>query len=223
MQVEWFGQSTFRLRGADTTVVIDPIGDVSGLAAHGLTFEYPPLEGVDADVLLITHEHADHNGVETVGGEPVVLRSTAGTFDSPAGTVKGIASEHDPVAGTERGPNTIYVLELDGVRVAHLGDLGQASLRDEQVAAIGAIDGLFVPVGGGFTIGAEQAAEVVARLSPRWVVPMHYRTPRLNFLEDAEAFLKSMADVRRLDATSFDASGLDRGGNGPVVIVPAVP
>ena len=223
MRIRWYGQSAYTLTGGGLTVTIDPFADMSALLGGRRRFDYPPVPEHSADLLLVTHEHADHNGVETVGGEPVVLRSTAGTFDSPAGTVKGIASEHDPVAGTERGPNTIYVLELDGVRVAHLGDLGQASLRDEQVAAIGAIDGLFVPVGGGFTIGAEQAAEVVARLSPRWVVPMHYRTPRLNFLEDAEAFLKSMADVRRLDATSFDASGLDRGGNGPVVIVPAVP
>ena len=99
--------------------------------------------------MLVTHEHLDHNGVETVGGDPVTLRSTAGRLQSPIGEVLGIAAEHDDVAGTERGANTLFVFNLAGRRVAHLGDLGQRALRDEQLAALGIVDLLFVRAGGG--------------------------------------------------------------------------
>ena len=165
---------------------------------RGIQWDYPAIAGVEPDLLLVTHEHGDHNGVEAIGGEPHVLRSTAGTLESPIGEVTAIASEHDDAAGTERGPNTIFVFALDGVRVCHMGDFGQSGLREEQAAAIGEIDLLFVPVGGGPTIGAEQAALIVERLTPRWVVPMHYRTPRIGFLETADAFLDGAAHVERL-------------------------
>ena len=126
------------------------------------------------------------------------MRSTAGTFESPIGEITAIASEHDEQAGTARGPNTIFVFTLDGLRVSHFGDFGQRELRDEQAAAVGEIDLLILPVGGGPTIGAEQAALIVERLSPRWVVPMHYRTSRINFLETADDFLERFEHVERL-------------------------
>jgi L-ascorbate metabolism protein UlaG (beta-lactamase superfamily) len=222
MQVEWYGQSAFRLEDGGTTVVIDPFGAMEGLEARGLEFNYPPIEGVDADLLLVTHEHGDHNGVEAIGGDPVVLRSTAGTHESPVGEVVGIASEHDQAAGTERGPNTFFVFTLGDVRVAHLGDLGQASLRDEQAAALGKVDLLFVPVGGGPTIGAGQAAEIAARAGARWIVPMHYRTERTNFLDTADEFLGLFEQVARLDAPSFALDSLPE-NEGPLVVVPAAP
>src|SRR5437763_7346103 len=140
MQVEWYGQSAFRLAAEHATVVIDPFGDVSPLASRGMQFDYPRIEGVSADLVLVTHEHLDHNGVETIGGPPTVLRATAGLLESPIGEVLAVASEHDEVAGTQRGPNTIFVFEIDGTRVAHFGDFGQSELRDEQAEAIGAID-----------------------------------------------------------------------------------
>ncbi len=126
--VRWYGQSAFLLRG-EQRVFIDPFGDMQRIAARGLQFDYPPIEGAEADLLLVTHEHGDHNAVEVVGGAPQILRSTAGTFDSPVGEVIGVASEHDDVAGTKRGPNTIYCFSLDGVRFCHFGDFGQAALR----------------------------------------------------------------------------------------------
>jgi L-ascorbate metabolism protein UlaG (beta-lactamase superfamily) len=89
MHVEWYGQSAFRLAGSGKAVAIDPFGDVSGLASRGIQFEYPPIEGVQADLVLVTHEHADHNGAEAIGGDPAVLRSTAGTHDSPIARSSG--------------------------------------------------------------------------------------------------------------------------------------
>jgi L-ascorbate metabolism protein UlaG (beta-lactamase superfamily) len=222
MRTQWLGQSAFRLATDDATVVVDPMGDVAALAARGgLKLEYPPIEGIRADLVLVTHEHADHNGVDRIEGDPVVVRSTAGRFDSPVGEVVAIASEHDDVAGTKRGPNTIFVFELGGVRVAHFGDFGQRALRDEQAAAIGALDLLLVPVGGGPTLDAEQAAQVVERLRPRWIVPMHYRTHRVDWLEPPDAFLERMAHVVRLPTPEFDTAELP--GDTPLTVVPAAP
>lgn len=222
MRVDWYGQAAFRLSGAQGTVFIDPFGDVSGLASRGMQFEYPAIEGVEADLLLVTHEHVDHNGVDAVGGNPAILRSTAGRLESPIGEVVAIASEHDDVAGTQRGPNTIFCFKLDGLRVAHFGDFGQRSLRDEQTDAIGHVDLLFLPVGDGPTIGGEQAAAISHRLAPRWVVPMHYRTPRIGFLETADAFLDKMSSVERLSETGFDTDALT-GEHRPCAVVPATP
>ena len=223
MDVEWYGQSAFRLAAGDTTVFIDPFGDVSPLASRGMQFDYPAIEGVEADLLLVTHEHLDHNGVEAVGGSPAVLRSTAGRLESPVGEVVAIASEHDDVAGTQRGPNTIFRFEVGGLAVCHFGDFGQRALRGEQADAIGRVDLLFLPVGGGPTINAAGAAAIVERLRPRWVVPMHYRTPRIGFLETADAFLERSGSVHRVDAPSFDTGEVPGGDDGPVTIVPAAP
>jgi L-ascorbate metabolism protein UlaG (beta-lactamase superfamily) len=222
MQVEWHGQSAFRLTGQDATVFIDPFGDVSPLAQHGMQFDYPAIQGVSADLVLVTHEHLDHNGTDAISGSPTVLRSTAGTLESPIGEVVAIAAEHDRAAGTERGPDTIFVFELDGTRVAHFGDFGQTDLRDEQAAAIGDVELLMLPVGGGPTIGAEQAARIAERLGPHWVVPMHYRTPRVSFLETADAFLDRMPHVHRLEQSSFETGDLPNEAR-PLVVVPAAP
>jgi L-ascorbate metabolism protein UlaG (beta-lactamase superfamily) len=223
MRVEWFGQSAFRLDADGKTVAIDPFGDMSALSRdRGIQWDYPAIAGVEPDLLLVTHEHGDHNAVDSIDGEPHTLRSTAGTHESPVGQVTGVASEHDDAAGTERGPNTIFCFELDGVRVCHMGDFGQSGLRPEQAEAIGDVDLLFVPVGGGFTIGAEQAALIVERLAPRWVVPMHYRTPRIGFLETADAFLEGAANVERPASAVFETGELPE-TDGPLFVAPAAP
>jgi L-ascorbate metabolism protein UlaG (beta-lactamase superfamily) len=218
MRIQWYGQSAFDLAGR---VFIDPFGDVSALASRGMQFDYPAIEGIEPELLLVTHEHLDHSGVEAIGGSPALIRSTAGTHESPIGEVVAVASEHDEAAGTQRGANTILVFTLDGVRVAHFGDFGQTALRDEQAAAIGQVDLAFVPVGDGPTIGAAQARELVDRIGARWVVPMHYRTPRIGFLETADAFLELFDEVVRLDGPSFETTELPDGG--PVAVVPAAP
>ena len=216
MHVEWYGQSAFRLAAGERSVFIDPFGDMSGLAARGLEFTYPPIEGVEADLLLVTHEHRDHNAVEAVGGDPRVVR-LAGTHDD----VLGVASEHDDEAGTKRGPNTIFAFTLDGVRVAHFGDFGQSALRPEQAEALGDVDLLIVPVGGGPTIGADVAHAIAQSVNARWIVPMHYRTHRTNFLEPVDAFAARFEHVARLDATGFELDQLP--DERPLVVVPAAP
>jgi L-ascorbate metabolism protein UlaG (beta-lactamase superfamily) len=223
MQIRWFGQSAFLLAG-EQTVFIDPFGDPAALAGRGLEFRYPLITGVTADLVLVTHEHFDHNAVDAVGGDPVVLRSTAGRLESPVGEVVAIAAEHDDVAGTARGPNTIFRFTLDGLSVCHFGDFGQPGLRGAQRAAIGAVDVLFVPVGGTATIDGPTAAEVVRALGPRLVVPMHYRTPAINFLEPADAFLDALgARVERLDGADCTAEDLLGTAEEPAVALLAPP
>ena len=222
MHVEWFGQSAFAFTAPEAKVFIDPFGDLSPMVERGIQFDYPAISVDGVDLLLVTHEHLDHNGIEAISGEPVILRSTAGLLESPIGEVVAVASEHDEAAGTQRGPNTIFVFTLDGVRVAHFGDFGQNELRAEQAEAIGEVDLIILPVGAGPTIGASGAKAIVERLGPKWVVPMHYRTPRIGFLEDAEEFLGLMDRVKRLETPSFKTGDL-AAADGSVVVVPAAP
>jgi hypothetical protein len=169
-------------------------------------------------------EHGHHNAVEAVGGSPPILRSTAGTFDSPVGEVIAVASEHDDAAGTKRGPNTIFYFGLDGLRICHFGDFGQAELRAEQQRAIGEVDVLFLPVGGGPTVSGESAAAIVRALRPRLVVPMHYRTDAVDFLEPPDAFLDALgARIERLDESELDVEQFLGTADEPTVVLLAAP
>ena len=211
MKLRWYGQSAFLLESSDgSAVAIDPFGDLSALTGGKMRFDYPAVEITKADLLLISHEHGDHNAAEQVGGDPQVIRSTAGRFETPFGEVVAIASEHDNAAGTERGPNAIFCFRLDGLAVCHFGDFGQAALRPEQRAAIGEVDVLLLPVGGVPTIGGEAAAAIVRELSPRLVIPMHYRTAGIDFLEPPDAFLAALPDwgIDRLEGSAFTVDSL---------------
>jgi len=223
MRIRWYGQSSFLISG-ERTVFIDPFGALDGLVERGLRFDYPPIERVVADLLLVTHEHVDHNAVEVVGGSPQILRSTAGTFDSRVGEVVAVASEHDDAAGTQRGPNTIFRFTLDGLRLCHFGDFGQAELRAEQQQAIGNVDVLLLPVGGGPTVGGESAAAIVRALRPRLVVPMHYRTEAVNFLAPPDEFLAALdARVEPVDESELEAERFLGSANDPTVALLAPP
>ena len=223
MILRWYGQSAFLLSG-ERRVFIDPFGPMGGFADRGLTFDYPAIEGVEADLLLVPHEHRDHNGVDAVGGLPQVVRSLAGTFETPVGEVVGVAAEHDDRAGTQHGANVMFRFALDDLRIGHLGDLGQAALRAEQVAAFGRVDVLMIPVGDGPTIGGERAAQVVRELRPRLVVPMHHRTPAVNFLEPPDAFLAALgADVHRIDASEADPADHLGSSEAPAVLLLTAP
>jgi L-ascorbate metabolism protein UlaG (beta-lactamase superfamily) len=223
MLIRWYGQSAFALSG-EQDVFIDPFGDMAAAKARGFDWNYPPIEGVTAEVLLVTHEHSDHNAVDVVGGGPAVVRAAAGTHDTPIGVVTGVASEHDRVAGTQRGANTIYAFGYAGLRICHLGDFGQAALRQEQIAAIGPVDVLFLPAGGGPTVGGEEAAQAARDLEARLVVPMHYRTAATGFLDPPDAFVEAFgADVARPGGTSFEAEPLLPPRGAARVVMPGPP
>jgi L-ascorbate metabolism protein UlaG (beta-lactamase superfamily) len=226
MKLRWYGQSAFLLKGRRHRVFIDPFGDMASAAPSrsDWSWPFPSIEGVDADLLLITHDHLDHNGVEAIAGDPVVL-DRAGTHESPVGEVVGIASEHDAVAGTQRGANTIFHFSLDGTSIAHFGDFGQPALRPEQREALGDVDVLILPVGGGPTIAPDAAADLVREVRPALLVAMHYRTPRgLEFLDPPDAFLEALgAPVERLETSEAEVEPLLGSREEPVVALLAPP
>jgi L-ascorbate metabolism protein UlaG (beta-lactamase superfamily) len=223
MQVRWYGQSAFALATGDDSVFIDPFGDLKAAQRPGMTWNYPAITDAVADLLLVTHEHADHNAVERIAGVKQTVRSSAGAVDTQLGRLVGVASEHDAAAGTQRGANVIYVFEMGGVRVCHMGDFGQAELRAEQQKAIGKIDLLFIPVGGLATIDGRAAAELVEMLDPSWVVPMHYRTAAISFLETIDGFLAAVkGEVVALERPTFETADIAPEG-GRMIVVPAPP
>jgi L-ascorbate metabolism protein UlaG (beta-lactamase superfamily) len=212
MRVRWFGQSAFLLDGTQK-VFVDPFGDMTELLRkRGGRFDYPAIEGIEADVVLVTHEHFDHNQVKAIGGEPAVIRAQAGTLESPIGEVVGVASEHDQVAGTQRGHNTIYCFTLDGTRFCHFGDFGQSALRPEQREAIGNIDVLFLPAGAGPTVAHDAGAQIVRDLAPRVTVVMHYGNEAVDFLEPPDGLFAALgAVVQRLDGSEAELDELNDG------------
>lgn len=183
MEITWFGQAAFKLKGKTATVVADPFDhDFIGL-------KLPKLE---ADIITSSHMHSDHNNLNGVSGAGFVANGP-GEYEIKGVAFTGVRSWHDDKGGAERGPNTIFTFYIDGVRIAHLGDLGQSQLTDAQLEEIGDTDVVLVPVGGTFTIDAPRAAKVVAQLEPRIVVPMHYALPGLKVeLEPVDHFLKEM-------------------------------
>jgi L-ascorbate metabolism protein UlaG (beta-lactamase superfamily) len=183
MDINWYGQSCFKIKGKSTTLVIDPFDpEFTGLKLP---------KDLEAQVVLSTHKHADHNNIGAVSGNPLVVTGP-GEYEIAGVSIAGIGTYHDSASGSERGINTIYHILIDGINIVHLGDLGHI-LTEEQISQIDAADILMVPVGGGPTIDAEVSAKVVAQLEPSVVIPMHYRIPGLKFdLEEVAAFLKEM-------------------------------
>ena len=161
-----------------------------------MTDPYPPALGprlkLEADLVTVSHEHENHAYVQAVAGNPYVVKGP-GEYEVSGITVLGRPSFHDTEQGAVHGRNTIYVIEIDDVRVCHLGDLGH-KLSDEELELLGQVDALLVPVGGGRTLGATQAAEVVRQFEPRYVIPMHYSLAAIKKeLEPVERFLKEMS------------------------------
>ena len=198
MEIRYYGHSCFRLTGAEgTTLVIDPYepGGYRGGMRYSRITE-------PADAVLVTHDHADHNYERGVPGEHEVI-DAAGGYQVGEAHITGMGEYHDDAHGRERGRIVIFNVELEGVRVCHLGDLGRVITHD-QAEPLGRIDVLLVPVGGHFTIDARGATQVVANLSPRVAIPMHYKTDRVDFpIAPVEDFLRSKPHVRRLPGSSL--------------------
>lgn len=183
MDIIWYGQSMFRLKGKTGSVIIDPYDP------ELVGFKLP--KDMDAQVVLSTHSHRDHNNIAAVTGNPLAITGP-GEYEISGISIVGVPSFHDSSEGAQRGRNTIYNILIDGINVVHLGDLGHL-LSEEQLSQIDNIDILLVPVGGNYTIDAETAAKVVAQVEPRIVIPMHYGLPGTKAeIAGPEPFLKEM-------------------------------
>lgn len=181
MEIIWFGHSCFRLKGKAVSIITDPCPPDLGYSLGRLS----------ADIVTISHTHSGHTFTQAITGEFRVL-SGPGEYELKSTFVTGISTWHDQVNGEKLGKNTVYLLEIDGLVLCHLGDIGHLP-SSELIEEIGDIDVLFVPVGGVSTVGGTTAADMVRRLTPKLVIPMHYKTPVLTRnLEPVDKFLKEL-------------------------------
>jgi L-ascorbate metabolism protein UlaG (beta-lactamase superfamily) len=187
MTIVWHGQSFFQIltspqKGEVLSILIDPFDENLGLKVPSLT----------ADILLISHQHSDHNNKKIVKGNPFLIEGP-GEYEIKNVFFRGIFSFHDNKKGKERGENTIFTIESEEMKVCHLGDLGQKELEENQLENIGNVDILMVPIGGIYTIDAKEAAKIISQIEPKIVIPMHYQLPKLKLkLKSLEEFLKIM-------------------------------
>jgi L-ascorbate metabolism protein UlaG (beta-lactamase superfamily) len=210
VNLTWFGQSTFLMRTGDgVKVLMDPVNPAM------VKVELPD----NIDLVTVSHEHGDHNYVAMAKGSPVVIHGLKGSeFATVDEVVKGIhvrsvGSFHDNQEGSQRGRNAIFIFELTGLKVVHLGDLGHL-LNENQVKAIGATDILLIPVGGGFTFDLQTAMEVIKQINPRVVIPMHFSPAnapaggfRLGTVEDFIKVAVPTFDVRYAGHSETFTSG----------------
>lgn len=188
MEITYLGHSCFRLKGANGTVITDPFDDYVG-------FNLP---SASADIITVSHDHKDHNNFKPINGtarrnNPFIV-DHPGEYEVGGISVFGVKTDHDAHGGVERGSNTVFTILIDDLRVCHLGDLGH-ELTQEQLAEIGQVDVLLIPVGGTYTIDPEQAVKVAKALEPSYLIPMHYKTSKHNSdvfgdLSTLEDFLK---------------------------------
>ncbi len=215
MKIRWYGHSSFLFTtAAGTRLLVDPCAPETGYR----------LADIPADAVLCSHGHSDHNYRAAARGTPPVVDG-AGVHAFGAARVTAVPTWHDDAGGAKRGHNLVFVIEADGLRAVHLGDLGHVP-DAAQAAAIGRPDVLCIPVGGTFTIDAAGAARTVELLHPRLIVPMHYRTARLTFpLDGPEPFLAALTargvPVRRLASCEFEPAVPVP--EGPEALLPACP
>ena len=215
-KIYWAGQSCFQIsvsnsRDSSADIVIDPFDEVTGLK----------LPNLSADILLVTHDHKDHNNIKGIKGTPFVIQGP-GEYEIKEVFVQGIPAFHDDKDGKEKGQNTIYAIETEEMRFCHLGDLGQKLLTDEQLEKIGRIDVLMIPVGGEYTIDSSTAQKIISQIEPKIVIPMHYALPNSkDKLDDVSKFLKTMGknSVTPQDKYVVKASTLPKEGVMEIVVL----
>jgi L-ascorbate metabolism protein UlaG (beta-lactamase superfamily) len=203
MKITWLGHSSFLLKDSkDRTVLMDPFDESVG---------YTIYKG-NADIVTISHHHFDHDFTEAVQGYPHIIDKVGNFYESDI-PITGFPSYHDNVKGDKRGLNTIYIVEMDNLRICHLGDLGYI-LTKEEAAALGVIDILFIPVGGNYTIDGGDAAKLAKVINSHIVIPMHYKTEAINFpISGAEDFLQKMQNVQRLNQPGIEINAPLKGLN----------
>jgi L-ascorbate metabolism protein UlaG (beta-lactamase superfamily) len=195
MEVTWYGHAAFLITtGQGIKIITDPYKPGGSIAYQAIPDE--------ADIVTVSHDHTDHNYVEGLPGKPQVIKG-AGRHEIRGVVVEGIASYHDDTGGSQRGHNTIFTIDADGIRICHLGDLGHV-LSDEEVQRIAQVDVLCIPVGGVFTIGPQEATTVADQLQPRLIFPIHVKTEKCALpIEPVDAFLQGKGEVQKLDTSTF--------------------
>jgi L-ascorbate metabolism protein UlaG (beta-lactamase superfamily) len=206
MLLAWIGQACFTLQVGDTRIVLDPVPAKMGYFAG-------PFE---ADVVTVSHEHFDHNALESVAGKPQVLRGLTADgkdwnpvkFENKDVKITSIPVYHDDVQGAKRGKNAMFLIEAKGLRILHTGDLGH-SLSPETLERVGKVDVLLICVGGYYTVDGAGARAVIAQLKPRVVVPMHYKTDPKSELPIASEsdFLAGWKHVKRAESNELALTG----------------
>jgi L-ascorbate metabolism protein UlaG (beta-lactamase superfamily) len=192
MKISWYGQACFQIitenrKKEKVLIAIDPFSEKVGLRV-------PKLK---ADILLITHDHHDHNNKAAVSGtvsspKPFIIEGP-GEYEVRGVFIRGIPAFHDSSQGKERGKITIYIIEAEEISVCHLGDLGQPELIPEQVDKVNNVDILMIPVGGKYTITSKEAFKIISQIEPKITIPMHYSLPRLKAgLASVNQFLKTL-------------------------------
>jgi L-ascorbate metabolism protein UlaG (beta-lactamase superfamily) len=196
MKVKWLGHACFLLTSRDgLRIVTDPY-IISGKIMYAPVTE-------TADIVTVSHDHSDHNNVATVKGNPQVVKD-GGVKMVKGIQFKGVQTYHDDAMGEKRGKNVVTCFTIDGIKICHLGDLGHA-LSTKEIADIGAVDVLLVPVGGFFTVDARVATQISDNLKPKVIFPMHYKTPKLDFpITGVEEFLTGKSNVKRVDDSEFE-------------------
>ena len=180
MEITWLGHSCFCIKGKEKSIVTDP-------CRHDIGY---PLNKPRADIITISHFHPRHSCIESVDDNPKQFKGP-GEYEVGKVFVTGITTFHDNERGETKGRNTVYVIEIDGISLCHLGDLGH-SLSSRLLEEIGSIDVLFLPVGEISTIPVDIAVEIVKQLNPRIIIPMHYKTQVCADLEPVDKFLMRM-------------------------------
>ncbi len=196
MRVKWLGHACFLITSRDgLRVITDPYAVGGGI-------NYSPIKET-ADVVSVSHGHDDHSNVSALKGKPEIINN-AGIKTAKGIQFRGVATFHDEAQGRQRGSNTVFCFTIDDIKLCHLGDLGHV-LNPELVSEIGAVDILFVPVGGYFTIDAAVATQVCDQLGSKVIIPMHFKTPKCTYpIADVEDFLKGKKNVRRIDNSEVD-------------------
>jgi L-ascorbate metabolism protein UlaG (beta-lactamase superfamily) len=195
MKVKWLGHASFLISSdSGLKIITDPYPQGSGLSYA--TVNEP------VDIATVSHDHFDHNSVSSVPGKPEVITGS-GTKNVKGIQFRGIATHHDESQGKERGTNTIFCFSVDGIKLCHLGDLGHR-LSKEQIAEVGDVDILFIPIGGVFTIDANMAGPVIDDLKPRVAIPMHCKTPKCNWpLNTIEDFIAGKTNVKNPNSSEM--------------------
>ncbi len=182
MEIVWHGHSCFRIKCKETTLITDPYSGGVGYPARELA----------ANIVTVSHSHPGHSCVDGIASKPKVIRGP-GEYEIGGVFIIGMSTFHDSQQGKERGKNTIYLVEMDELRLCHLGDIGHV-LSPQQVEELGSVDILLVPVGGVSTIDAKVASGMVRQLSPRIIIPMHYGTDVVTWLQPVDGFLREVGD-----------------------------